>query len=382
MSMNRLSVNRRGMMLALTTLSGAVAAPIPSSAQTAPAPTVADHSDIALHQQDVWYDSYKFRNGQTLPKLRLHYSTVGSPHRGADGEIDNAVLVLHWTGQSGATMLGPGFVKALYERGRPLDARRYYLIFPDNIGHGKSSKPSDGLKAAFPRYGYSDIVDLQHRLVTETLGIRRLHAILGVSMGGMNAWQWAEAYPDAVGGIMPVAAFPSKISGRNLLWRRMAVKAIESDPAWKDGNYAEQPRGVLEAFSLLRLMIDGVPRLQRDIPDEAAADQFLASVRQVGTRLDANDFLYSLKSSLDYDAEPGLEKIKAKVYALNFEDDEFNPAQLQILDRLMPRVKNGKHAIQPASERSSGHLTMGWPELWVDHVAEFLKMPGARHHPQ
>jgi homoserine O-acetyltransferase len=156
----------------------------------------------------------------------------------------------------------------------------------------------------------------------------------------------------------------------------MAVKAIESDPAWKDGNYTEQPRGVLEAFSLLRLMIDGVPRLQRDIPDEAAADQFLASVRQVGTRLDANDFLYSLKSSLDYDAEPGLEKIKAKVYALNFEDDEFNPAQLQIPERLMPRVKNGKYAIQPASERSSGHLTMGWPELWAGHVAEFLKMLG------
>jgi homoserine O-acetyltransferase len=232
------------------------------------------------------------------------------------------------------------------------------------------------LKAEFPRYGYGDMVDLQHRLVTETLGIKRLHAILGVSMGGMNAWQWAEEHPNAVGGIMPVVAFPAKISGRNLLWRRMAVKAIESDPAWKDGNYTEQPRGILEAFSLLRLMIDGVPRFQRDIPDEVAADKFIAAVRQTTTRLDANDFLYSLKSSLDYDAEPGLEKIKAKVYALNFGDDEFNPPQLRSLERLMPRVKNGKYAIQPASDQSSGHLTMASPELWADHVTEFLKMLG------
>jgi homoserine O-acetyltransferase/O-succinyltransferase len=262
-----------------------------------------------------------------------------------------------------------------------MNAIARYLIFPDNIGHGGSSKPSDGLKAEFPRYGYGDMVDLQHRLVTETLGIKRLHAILGVSMGGMNAWQWAQEHPDAVGGIMPVVAFPAKISGRNLLWRRMAVKAIESDPAWKDGNYTEQPRGVLEAFSLLRLMIDGVPRFQRDIPNELAADKFIASARQMATTLDANDFLYSLKSSLDYDAEPGLEKISAKVYALNFGDDEFNPPQLQILERLMPHVKNGKYAIQPAYDQSSGHLTMASPELWADHVAAFLKIlddkPGA-----
>jgi homoserine O-acetyltransferase len=363
-----------GVISALTLLSGAIAAPVSSVAQTAPAPTVATQTNIAPRQEDVWYENYKFRSGQTLSKLRLHYATLGSPHRGADGEIDNAVLVLHWTGQSGATMLGQSFVKALYEGDRPLDASRYYLIFPDSIGHGRSSKPSDGLKAEFPRYGYGDMVDLQHRLVTETLGIKRLHAILGVSMGGMNAWQWAEEYPHAVGGIMPVVAFPAKISGRNLLWRRMAVKAIESDPTWKNGNYTDQPRGVLEAFSLLRLMIDGVPRFQREIPDEMAADKVIASVRQTVTRLDANDFLYSLKSSLDYDAESGLEKITAKVYALNFGDDEFNPPQLQILERLMPRVKNGKYAIQPASDRSSGHLTMASPELWADHVAEFLKI--------
>jgi homoserine O-acetyltransferase/O-succinyltransferase len=192
------------------------------------------------------YENYRFRDGKVLPKLHFHYATLGTPHRGADGEIDDAVLMLHWTNASGGALLTPDYVDALYNPGRPLDARRYFLIFPDNVGHGLS-KPSDGLKAGFPNYGYRDIVDIQHKLVSETLGIKHLHAIIGVSMGGMNVWQWAEAYPDAMDGIMPVVAFPTKVSGRNLLWRRMVVKAIESDPDWNGGNYVDQPRSLAEA---------------------------------------------------------------------------------------------------------------------------------------
>ena len=330
----------------------------------------------ASKQADAWYENYRFRDGKVLPRLHLHYATLGTPHRGADGEIDNAVLMLHWTNASGGALLTPGYVDALYRPGRPLDARRYFLIFPDNVGHGLSSKPSDGLKAGFPNYGYRDIVDIQHKLVSETLGIKHLHAIVGVSMGGMNAWQWAEAYPDAMDGIMPVVAFPTKVSGRNLLWRRMVVNAIESDPDWNGGNYVHQPRSLAEGYGVLRLMIDGVPRLQSAIPDEAAADTFVAAIRKQAESLDANDLLHSIKSSLDYDPEHDLAGIKTRVYALNFDDDEFNPARLLILESLLKRVPQAKYAVQAGSEKSYGHLTMAFPSLWADHVAAFTRLLG------
>ena len=330
----------------------------------------------ARKQADAWYENYRFRDGEVLPKLRVHYVTLGTPHRGADGEIDNAVLMLHWTDASGGALLTPEYVHALYDRGRPLDASRYFLIVPDNVGHGLSSKPSDGLKTKFPNYGYADIVDLQHKLVTETLDIKHLHAIVGVSMGGMNAWQWAEAYPDAVGGIMPVVAFPTKVSGRNLLWRRMVVKTIESDPDWNGGNYTKQPRSLTQGYGVLRLMIDGVPHFQAAIPDEAAADKFVDSIERQAESLDTNDLLYSVKSSLDYDPEPDLAKIKTKVYALNFDDDEFNPARLHILENLIKRLPDAHYAIQAGSEKSYGHLTMAFPSLWADHVAAFTRLLG------
>ena len=330
----------------------------------------------ASKQADAWYENYRFRDGKVLPKLHLHYATLGTPHRGADGDIDNAVLMLHWTNASGGALLTPDYVDALYHPGRPLDARRYFLIFPDNVGHGRSSKPSDGLKADFPNYGYRDLVDIQHKLVSETLGIKHLHAIIGVSMGGMNAWQWAEAYPDAMDGIMPVVAFPTKVSGRNLLWRRMVANAIESDPDWNGGNYVHQPRSLAEGYGVLRLMIDGVPRLQSAIPDEAAADKFVASIRKQTESLDANDLLHSIKSSLDYDPEHDLAAIKTRVYALNFDDDEFNPARLLILESLLKRVPQAKYAVQAGSEKSYGHLTMAFPSLWADHVAAFTRVLG------
>jgi homoserine O-acetyltransferase/O-succinyltransferase len=273
-------------------------------------------------------------------------------------------------------VLGPAYMKALFDPGQPLDARRYYLIFPDSIGHGRSSKPSDDLKASFPNYGYGDMVDLQHKLVTEALGVKHVHAVLGMSMGGMNAWQWAVAYPDFMDGVMPVVSLPIKVSGRNMLWRRMVIQAIRSDPEWNNGTYTKPPSGWLSAYEISRMMIDGVPHLQALIPDGPAADRFIAEARTTAQSIDANDILYALKASADYDPEPGLAAIKAKLFALNFDDDEYNPEKLHVLDRLMPKVKNGHFVVQPASEKSSGHLAITHPELWAQHVGDFMRELG------
>jgi homoserine O-acetyltransferase/O-succinyltransferase len=250
------------------------------------------------------------------------------------------------------------------------------LIFPDNVGHGQSSKPSDGLRAAFPKYGYRDMVDLQHRLITEKLGIEHLHALLGMSMGGMNAWQWAEAYPDAMDGVMPVVSLPIPISGRNMLWRRIVIDAIHSDPEWNGGNYSSPPRGWLNIFPLMRMMLDGVPHLQALPPDGPAADHFITDARRQALSMDANNILYSLSSSADYDPQVGLATIKTKLYALNFADDEFNPAELHVLEELMPKVRQEQFIVQPGSADSFGHLTMAHPELWSEHVAQFMRELG------
>jgi homoserine O-acetyltransferase/O-succinyltransferase len=358
-------------VLAPATAQDALQSAQPAGAKvTPPWDTTANPS---AQQQDAWFDNYRFRDGETLPRLRIHYATLGQPHRDIRGEIDNAVLVLHWTGADSRAVLSPEYTRALFNSGRPLDAGRYYLIFADSIGHGRSSRPSDGLKAKFPNYGYNDMVDLQHRLVRETLGIKRLHAILGMSMGGMNAWQYAEAFPDEVTGVMPVVSLPIKVSGRNLLWRRMVIGGIRSDPDWNDGNYAKAPKGWLHGYELLRLMIDGVPHLQAIVPDGEAADRFIAEGRGQAELIDANNVLYSLKSSSDYDPEPKLLSIGAKVFALNFDDDEFNPEQLHILEHLMPRVRHGRYVVQKGNENSYGHLTMAHPALWAEHVGEFMR---------
>jgi homoserine O-acetyltransferase/O-succinyltransferase len=324
-------------------------------------------------QADAWFDNYRFRDGETLGRLKIHYAVLGTPHRNAKGDIDNAVLVLHWTGADSRALLSPTYTKALFDPGRPLDSRRYYLIFPDSVGHGQSSKPSDGLRAKFPNYNYGDIVDLQHKLVTETLGIKHLVAILGMSMGGMNAWQWAEAYPAMMDGVMPVVSLPIKVSGRNLLWRRMVIDAIRSDPDWKNGDYVQPPHGWVLGYGVLRMMIDSVANLQATVPDNAAADKFLAANRAVAEHVDANDILYSLKSSFSYDPQPDLATIHTKLFALNFADDEFNPDRLQVLEHTVPRLQHGRYVVQAGSATSPGHLTMTRPELWASHVGDFMR---------
>jgi homoserine O-acetyltransferase/O-succinyltransferase len=364
-----------GLVLSGTVFSGAGFAQSgpPAAAQNnGPASPWDRQVNAAATQADANFSDYKFRDGETLNSLKIHYATLGTPHRNAKGDVDNAVLVLHWTGADSRALLSPTFMKALFDPGRPLDAKRYYLIFPDSVGHGQSSKPSDGLKTKFPNYDYGDIVDLQHKLVTETLGITHLHAILGISMGGMNAWQWAEAYPDMMDAVMPVVSLPIPVSGRNLLWRRMVIDAIRSDPEWKNGNYTETPRGFIVGYNILRMMIDSASALQHEVPNGAAADKFLEANRFSAEHQDANDLLYSLKSSFSYDPGPELAKIKTKLLALNFSDDEFNPDRLQVLQTVVPRLEHGRFVVQAGTPSSPGHFTMTRPELWAQHVAEFM----------
>ena len=364
-----------GLLLSLVASDAVLASPVftqsPASAVAYARPWDQGINPAAV-QANAWFDNYKFGNGDMLTRLKIHYATLGAPHRNSRGEIDNAVLVLHWTGADSRALLSPTFAKALFDPGRPLDAAKYYLIFPDSVGHGQSSKPSDGLKAKFPNYDYGDIVDLQHKLVTETLGIKHLHAILGLSMGGMNAWQWAEAYPDMMDGVMPVVSLPISVSGRNLLWRRMVIDTIVSDPSWDNGEFKQTPPGWIHGYRVLRMMIDSASALQGEVPDAAAADQFLKVTRSQAEHIDANDVLYSLKSSFSYNPEPGLSKIRAKVFALNFSDDEFNPDELHVLQRLVPTLQHGRYVVQPGTQTSRGHFTMTHPELWSSHVGEFM----------
>jgi homoserine O-acetyltransferase len=367
-------------------LSGTMLSSVGFAQSSSPPPAVNDgpaspwdqQVNTAAVQADATFDNYKFRDGETLERLKIHYATLGTPHRNAQGDIDNAVLVLHWTGADSRALLSPTYTKALFDPGRPLDANRYYLIFADSVGHGQSSKPSDGLKAKFPNYDYGDIVDLQHKLVTETLGIKHLHAILGMSMGGMNAWQWAEAYPDMMDGVMPVVSLPITVSGRNLLWRRMVIDAIRSDPDWKNGDYTRTPLGWIQGYRVLRMMIDSASALQQEVPDGAAADKFLSTIRIQAEHVDPNDILYSLKSSFSYNPEPELSKIKTKLFALNFSDDEFNPDKLQVLERLVPKLKQARYVVQEGTPSSPGHFTMTRPDLWAQHVGEFMQWLGDR----
>ena len=361
---------------AMTTLSkiafAAAAVAVWSMAQAVDARAQAVQSyEDPPRQATATFANHRFRNGETLPELRLNYATLGQPRRNSHGAIDNAVLMLHWTNAGSQALLTREFRTALFAPGAPFDATRYFVILPDAVGHGRSSKPGDGLRAAFPRYGYGDMVDLQHRLVTEVLGIARLHAIVGISMGCMNAWQWAEAYPDATDGIMPVACFPSPVTGRNLLWRRMVVDAIKSDPAWAGGNYKSQPPSLTHALAIIRLMIDGVPRLQEAVATPERADAFLRNVREQATA-DANDLIYALEASGDFDPRPGLSRVKTKVFAVNFADDEFYRDSLQTLQRYIHTVPGARLVVRGISDGSAGHLSMARPTLWADQARDFV----------
>ncbi len=328
---------------------------------------------------DFILKDFKFASGETLPQVRMHYRTIGQPQRDPHGKVRNAVLILHGTGGQGGQFVGKGkaddwFASELFGKGQPLDASRYYLIIPDNLGHGKSSKPSDGLRARFPHYGYHDMIAAQYRLLTEGLKVDHLRLVMGTSMGGMHTWLWGQKYPDFMDALLPLASLPAQIAGRNRMWRTMVIESIRTDPQWQGGNYKQQPRGLRFAVQMLVLMSSNPVLRQQEAPTRDAADRFLA--KEVAKRLaktDANDLLYAVESSRDYDPGPGLEKIKAPLLAINFADDLINPPELGILERESKRVRNGRAVLLPQSERTVGHSTHTRAAVWKHLLDKFLQ---------
>jgi homoserine O-acetyltransferase len=338
----------------------------------APAVRAADYPEP--RPGDYTIRDFHFASGEVLAELRIHYRSLGQPRRDDQGTVRNAVLILHGTTGSGEQFLRPEFADELFGKGEPLDATRYYIILPDGIGHGRSSKPSDGLRARFPRYGYRDMVEAQHRLLTEGLKVNSLRLVLGTSMGGMHTWLWGETYPDFMDALLPLASLPTQIAGRNRLWRRVIIDGIRTDPGWKDGEYQSQPPSLRTAAAMLMLMSSNPVLRQKEGPTLKKADdqidEFVA--RQVKV-LDANDVLYALESSGDYDPGPGLGKIRVPLLAVNFADDLINPPELRILEREIKHVKRGRAIIIPMSERTRGHGTHTLAVVWKQHLEELLK---------
>jgi homoserine O-acetyltransferase len=326
---------------------------------------------------DVILRDFKFSSGQTLPELKIHYRTLGQPARDARGKVTNAVLILHGTGGAGTNFVGGAggklFAGELFGKGQLLDADRHYIIIPDNVGHGKSSKPSEGLRARFPRYGYEDMIRAQHLLLME-LKVDHLRLVLGTSMGGMHTWLWGQRYPEFMDALVPLASLPTQISGRNRMWRKVVIDAIRTDPEWKDGEYQTQPRGLRTAAQMLSLVSGNPVTRQKAAPTLKAADKLFG--QEVTRRLvgmDANDLLYAVESSWDYDPGAGLEKIRAPLLAINFADDLINPPELGILDREIKRVPKGRAIVIPASEETIGHGTHTKAAVWKEHLEKFLK---------
>lgn len=348
----------------LIALAIAVAVP-PAAAQTS-VPAAVEHDFVVR--------DYRFQSGESLPELTLHYRTIGAPRRDADGVVRNGVLVLHGTGGTGRQFVSDTFAGPLFGPGQPYDAARYFIILPDNIGHGQSSKPSDGLRMKFPRYGYTDMVRLQHRLVTEGLGLTRLHVVTGTSMGGMHTWMWGYMYPEFMDALVPLASNPVAIAGRNRVWRKLLTDAIVTDPTWQNGNYVEQPRGLASALGFLLLATSVPLQWQKQFPTAAAADEWLSGQLVSRTRSsDANDMLYYFRASEDYDPSPHLTRIAAPLLAINSADDFVNPPELPMMTSLIGQVRHGRFVLLPISDETRGHGTHSLPVLWKRELSAFLE---------
>jgi homoserine O-acetyltransferase len=321
----------------------------------------------APKQGDFIARDFKFHTGETMPELRLHYATVGEP-------TGQPVLVLHGSGGSAASMLTPGFAGELFGPGQPLDASRYYIIIPDSIGHGKSSKPSDGMKTAFPKYNYEDMVDAQVRLVREGLGVKHLRLVIGNSMGGMHTWIWGVKYPDLMDALVPMAAQPTEMAARNWMLRRMMIETIRNDPDYNGGNYTTQPRMMKYAVAAYGIATaGGTLGYQTLAPTAAKADRMVDDRLATPITADANDFIYQWQASHDYNPSAGLERIEATLLAINADDDERNPPETGVMLAAMKRVKNGKLYLIPASTETRGHLTTGNAAFYRQPLQELLQ---------
>ena len=349
----------RWMMAGLAAL--ALGAPHTARAQ-------ADTATFVMH--DV-----RFASGETLPEARIFYRTLGHPRTAPGGQVRNAVLILHGTGGSGQGFLSRTYGGELFNAGQPLDTARFFVIIPDNLGHGRSSKPSNGLRGRFPRYAYEDMVTAQYRLVTEGLHVNHLHLVMGTSMGCMHAWLWAERYPDFMDGLAPMACLPTQIAGRNRMWRRLTIDAIRNSPDYNGGDYATQPSGLLPAVYFLWIVGTAPLNDQRLGPTRDSADAYITNwVRTRMASTDANDFVYAVDASRDYDPSLGLERITVPVLAVNYADDEINPPELGIMERLMPRVRQGRYVLIPISPATRGHGTHSLPAAWKSYLVDFLEL--------
>jgi len=331
----------------------------------------------ASHPEPVSGDftirDFRLASGETMPELKIHYRTIGTLRRDAKGVARNAVLLLHGTTGSGRAFLSENFAGVLFAPGQLLDGTKNFLVMPDAIGHGDSAKPSDGMRARFPRYTYDDMVEAQYRLLTEGLKVNHLRLVLGTSMGGMHCWVWGETHPDFMDGLVPLASVPAQIAGRNRMMRKMVSDDIRGDPDWKNGDYTSQPRGLTAAVQVLLFMISSPYQWQKAAPTRDDADRFLADqMRTRSTGADANNFLYAFEASRDYDPSPALEKIAAPVLAINSADDVVNPPELGLMEKLMPRVKRGRYVLIPTGPDTRGHGTHSYPAVWQEHLKKFL----------
>jgi len=338
-----------------------------------------NHSPLPTSEGDYIVHNFHFRSGENLPEVRIHYTTIGTLARDKNGRAGNAILILHGTGGTGHQFLAPQFAGVLFGPGQPLDIQRYFVILPDDLGHGKSSKPSDGMRAHFPQYNYTDMVTAEHELV-KGLGVDRLRLVMGTSMGCMHSWMWAEIYPDEMDALMPLACLPVEIGGRNRIWRKMAMDAIRDDPAWKGGDYSSAPVvGLRSAMNLLVIAGSAPLAMQAAEPTREAADAWLA--RYMDTRLqefengttDANNLWYALNASRDYDPSRDLEKITKPVMYVNSADDFINPPEMGIAQREIQRVRRGKFVLIPASAETHGHATHTWAVFWQRYLKDLLQ---------
>src|SRR6476619_2122014 len=355
-------INMNPMIRIFVILSSVLVASIASAADY-PTPT----------EGDFTIRDFKFQSGETLPELRIHYRTLGKPEKNAEGKTTNAILIMHGTTGSGAQFIRPEFAGELFGKDQPLDATKFFIVLPDGIGHGKSSKPSDGMHAKFPRYGYLDMIEAQYRLLTEGLGVSHARLVMGTSMGGMHTWLWGELHPDFMDALMPLASLPTQISGRNRAWRRMVIDAIRNDPSWEGGEYKGQPASLRTAAEMLWFMSSNPILRQKDAPSLAKTDEVLDKfVEQIVKTDDANDVLYALEASHDYDPGPNLEKIQVQLLAIDSADDLINPPELGILEREMKRVPKGRAVVIPLSDKTRGHGSHTLASLWKDQLMQLL----------
>jgi len=349
---------------------------VASAALFAATAGAADYPPPAEH--DYTIQNFAFTTGDTLPELRIHYRTIGTPQRDGSGIVRNAVLILHGTTGSGAGFLSPTFAGELFGAGQLLDATKYFVVLPDGIGHWQSSKPSDRLHGRFPHYTYDDMVRAQHTLLTDGLHVNHLRLVLGTSMGAMHCWVWGEMYPDFADGLVPLASAPTQIAGRNRIMRTMIRDAITHDPQFKNGNYTEEPtEGLTAAVNILLMMTSSPLQWHKHGPTREEADRWYEDqVKRRVASMDANDMLYAFDASRDYDPSTNLDKITAAVLAINSADDVVNPPELGLMERLMPKVRRGRYVLLPTTEQTNGHGTHSLPAIWGHYLRDFLAQLG------